>query len=90
MVSHITQFFPLYIIVMCVYIITDLNVILFNLLLQDESHFLKSSKSARTQAGCELLKNVRRIMMLSGTPALSRPIELYPQISAISPKLFPR
>lgn len=27
--------------------------------------------------------------MLSGTPALSRPIELYPQISAINPKLFP-
>jgi hypothetical protein len=29
-------------------------------------------------------------VMLSGTPALSRPAELYPQISAIDPKLFPR
>jgi SWI/SNF-related matrix-associated actin-dependent regulator 1 of chromatin subfamily A len=37
-----------------------------------------------------LLKSARRVVMLSGTPALSRPVELYPQISAINPKLFPR
>jgi SWI/SNF-related matrix-associated actin-dependent regulator 1 of chromatin subfamily A len=77
----------------CLYIFANLNFSLTffsNPLLQDESHFLKSSKSARTQAACNLLKNARRVMMLSGTPALSRPIELYPQISAINPKLFPR
>ncbi|PNF23884.1 hypothetical protein B7P43_G13718, partial [Cryptotermes secundus] len=61
----------------------------FGMCIMDESHFLKSSKSARTQAACKLLKNVKRVLMLSGTPALSRPIELYPQISAINPKLFP-
>jgi len=60
------------------------------LFLQDESHFLKSPKAARTQAAQKLLKSARRIVMLSGTPALSRPAELHPQISAINPKLFPR
>lgn len=77
----------------CMYVFADLNFILIflsNPLLQDESHFLKSSKSARTQAARKLLTNARRVLMLSGTPALSRPIELYPQISAINPKLFPR
>jgi SWI/SNF-related matrix-associated actin-dependent regulator 1 of chromatin subfamily A len=76
-----------------VYIAADLKIILtflLKLFLQDESHFLKSTKSARTQAAGELLKSARRVIMLSGTPALSRPVELYPQISAIHPKLFPR
>ena len=35
------------------------------------------------------MKNCSRILLLSGTPALSRPIELYPQINILDPKLFP-
>ena len=30
-----------------------------------------------------------RVILLSGTPALSRPLELYTQICAIEPGLFP-
>lgn len=67
-----------------------IKLLLLKLFLQDESHFLKSPKAARTQAAQHLLKSARRVVMLSGTPALSRPVELYPQISAINPKLFPR
>jgi SWI/SNF-related matrix-associated actin-dependent regulator 1 of chromatin subfamily A len=33
-------------------------------------------------------KSAERLILLSGTPALSRPIELYSQISLVSPKLF--
>ena len=55
----------------------------------DESHLIKSSKSARTKAAEYVLRDCRRVILLSGTPALSRPIELYPQISIIDPKLFP-
>ncbi|PSN48342.1 SWI/SNF-related matrix-associated actin-dependent regulator of chromatin subfamily A-like protein 1 [Blattella germanica] len=69
--------------------IKELEQINFGSFIMDESHFLKSSKSARTKAAITLLKNARRIIMLSGTPALSRPIELYPQISAINSRLFP-
>jgi len=36
-----------------------------------------------------LLKQAARVILLSGTPALSRPMELYNQISAVNPKLFP-
>jgi SWI/SNF-related matrix-associated actin-dependent regulator 1 of chromatin subfamily A len=67
----------------------ELKEMNFGMCIMDESHFLKSQKAARTQAAQKLLKSARRVVMLSGTPALSRPAELYPQISAINPKLFP-
>ena len=36
-----------------------------------------------------LLQKAMRAILLSGTPALSRPCELYSQVSAIRPRLFP-
>ena len=35
------------------------------------------------------LQAATRVILLSGTPALSRPLELYTQICAIQPGLFP-
>lgn len=32
----------------------------------------------------------KRVILLSGTPAMSRPAELYTQIQAVRPSLFPR
>lgn len=32
----------------------------------------------------------KRVILLSGTPAMSRPAELYTQILAVRPSLFPR
>lgn len=32
----------------------------------------------------------KRVILLSGTPAMSRPSELYTQILAVRPALFPR
>ncbi|GBM34560.1 SWI/SNF-related matrix-associated actin-dependent regulator of chromatin subfamily A-like protein 1 [Araneus ventricosus] len=60
----------------------------FKSVIFDESHFLKNPKSARTKAAQEIIKIVKRIIMLSGTPALSRPIELYTQLSALRPREF--
>lgn len=31
---------------------------------------------------------MKRVILLSGTPALSRPLELYPLLSIIQPKVF--
>lgn len=56
--------------------------------MQDESHSLKSSKSARTKAALQLSRLAKNIILLSGTPALSRPEELYSQISTIDPYTF--
>ncbi|XP_006814094.2 SWI/SNF-related matrix-associated actin-dependent regulator of chromatin subfamily A-like protein 1 [Saccoglossus kowalevskii] len=61
----------------------------FQVVIMDESHSLKNFKTARTKAAMPLLKTAPRVVLLSGTPALSRPSELYTQITAIDPKLFP-
>ena len=60
----------------------------FQFVIVDESHCIKDSKSARTKAVEPLLKASKCLVLLSGTPALSRPIELYTQIAALDPKLF--
>ena len=61
----------------------------FRVAILDESHFLKDHKSIRYKAAEAILRdNVENIVLLSGTPALSRPIELFTQISLIEPKLF--
>jgi SWI/SNF-related matrix-associated actin-dependent regulator 1 of chromatin subfamily A len=54
----------------------------------DESHFLKDGKSQRSQAVVPLLKAAKRAICLTGTPALSRPIELYSQLEALRPNVF--
>ena len=54
----------------------------------DESHLVKSSKSARTKAAEAIVQHCRRVLLLSGTPALSKPLELFTQIRLIEPKLL--
>ena len=54
----------------------------------DEAHFIKDYKTARYKSSEKIAKKAKRLILLSGTPALSRPIELYSQISLIAPKLF--
>ncbi len=56
----------------------------------DESHLLKNKDAARTKAVLPLLLKARRVLLMSGTPSLSRPSELFPQLHAIRPELFPR
>jgi SNF2 family DNA or RNA helicase len=60
---------------------------LFKCIIVDESHMLKNKKSKRTKAVLPLLQSANRVIMLSGTPALSRPAELYPQISVLGRRL---
>ncbi|XP_030344528.1 SWI/SNF-related matrix-associated actin-dependent regulator of chromatin subfamily A-like protein 1 isoform X1 [Strigops habroptila] len=62
----------------------------FQVVIIDESHFLKNIKTARCRAAMPLLKAARRVILLSGTPAMSRPAELYTQIAAVQPAFFPQ
>jgi hypothetical protein len=56
---------------------------MFNAVIVDESHALKNKSSKRTIAVLPLLKSADRCLLLSGTPALARPSELWPQISVL-------
>ena len=61
----------------------------FKVIIADESHSFRNRETKRTKVIVPLLKKAIRAILLSGTPALSRPIELYNQIQAVNPKLFP-
>lgn len=54
----------------------------------DESHYLKGHKTKRTKGLTPMLKKVPKVLLLSGTPALNRPCELYPQAHILQPKFF--
>ena len=64
---------------------TQLNI---KLVIIDESHFIKSKASQRTKAVEELAKTCERVILLSGTPALSRPEELFTQLRVLQPNFF--
>lgn len=49
----------------------------------DESHMLKNMQSQRTSALIPVLRATRRCVLLSGTPALARPLELWPQLYSL-------
>lgn len=56
-----------------------------NVVICDECHYLKNGKAQRTKALLPLLKSARRAILLSGTPALSRPSEVFWQLHALDP-----
>eukprot|EP00002_Diphylleia_rotans_P033428 TRINITY_DN7108_c0_g1_i8.p1 TRINITY_DN7108_c0_g1~~TRINITY_DN7108_c0_g1_i8.p1 ORF type:complete len:619 (+),score=98.50 TRINITY_DN7108_c0_g1_i8:865-2721(+) len=60
----------------------------FQIVVADESHYIKSTTAKRTNKIMPLLSRSRRAILLSGTPALSRPIELYPQLQSLFPNIF--
>jgi hypothetical protein len=61
----------------------------YKVIICDESHYLKSPTAKRTRLLMPLLHGARRLLMLTGTPALSRPSELFTQLHALAPKAFP-
>lgn len=61
----------------------------FKVVVADESHMLKSAGAQRTKGLLPLLKRAKRALLLSGTPALSRPIELFPQLRALDASIWP-
>lgn len=54
----------------------------------DESHYLKNPRAQRTMALLPLLRRARRALLLTGTPALARPIEIHTSLAVLRPDLF--
>ncbi|KAI5151265.1 SWI/SNF-related matrix-associated actin-dependent regulator of chromatin subfamily A-like protein 1 [Enteropsectra breve] len=61
----------------------------YGVIICDECHYLKSLTSKRTKGLLPILQKASRLIMVSGTPATSRPLELYPIISALDKTAFP-
>ncbi|KAF8401213.1 hypothetical protein HHK36_012142 [Tetracentron sinense] len=60
----------------------------FKVVIADESHFLKNAQAKRTSASLPVLQRAQYAILLSGTPALSRPIELFKQLEALYPDVY--
>lgn len=61
----------------------------FRVVILDESHYIKAADTKRTHAALRLCRAAQRVLLLSGTPAMSRPMELYTQLQAIHPGWIP-
>lgn len=73
------------------YIFQQLTERKWDLLICDEAHRLKNMKAKRTIA--VLAKNglahcATRTLMMTGTPVLNRPVELYPILRVLAPKVI--
>lgn len=68
--------------------IEEISKTTYKVIIADECHLLKTAKAARTKSALRLIQNSNRVILLSGTPALSRPSELFSQLAAINPTLF--
>ncbi|KAM6174475.1 DNA annealing helicase and endonuclease ZRANB3 isoform 2-T2 [Erethizon dorsatum] len=60
----------------------------FKVVIVDESHYMKSRTAARSKILLPVVQKARRAVLLTGTPALGRPEELFMQIEALFPQKF--
>ncbi|KAL9233050.1 hypothetical protein vseg_008091 [Gypsophila vaccaria] len=60
----------------------------FKVVIADESHYMKNAQAKRTIAALPVLAKAQYVILLSGTPALSRPIELFKQLEALYPDVY--
>jgi len=71
-----------------------LEITVYDVLICDEAHYLKSLDAKRTKAifgnGSEQMPCIpaKKLWLLTGTPVLNRPVELYPLLRAIRPMEF--
>jgi len=56
--------------------------------LLDESHYIKSRTAKRVKVLLPILGKSKRILLLSGTPSLNRPAEIFPQVHLLRRDVF--
>lgn len=73
------------------YIYQQLTQTKWDLLICDESHALKNMSAKRTKTILStngLVRYATRTLMMTGTPVLNRPIELYPMLKVLAPTVI--
>jgi len=60
----------------------------FKFAIADEAHYLKSKESKRSKLMIPILQRCKRLLLLSGTPILAKPVEIYPLLKALRPDIF--
>jgi len=62
-----------------------LTAIRWDICICDEFHYIKNSSSIRTKATVALTKKIPSLLLLSGTPFLNRPVELFTGLNLMDP-----
>ena len=60
----------------------------FRFIIADEAHYLKSPDAKRTKCLMPIIKKSKRVILITGTPILAKPVELYPLLNMLRPDLF--
>lgn len=60
----------------------------FNFIIADEVHYLKNRDSKRSKFLIPIMQRCKRLILLSGTPILAKPVEAYPILNALRPDVF--
>lgn len=60
----------------------------FNVLILDESHYVKNKNAKRTKAIMKMAKKTKHLFLLTGTPAPNKPVELWSQLFMLMPKVI--
>ena len=58
-------------------------------MIADEVHYLKSRDSKRSKNLIPILSNAKRVILLSGTPILNKPVEIYNILKILRPDVVP-
>jgi SNF2 family DNA or RNA helicase len=66
----------------------EIEARLFHVVVCDEAHYMKNLDTQRTKFILPILQKAKRCILLTGTPALARPFELYPLLTAVRPDIF--
>lgn len=60
----------------------------FQSVIADEAHYFKNWQSKRSQTLLPLLTRARRVILISGTPVLNRPSEIYNLVKTLRPDII--
>ena len=60
----------------------------FQIVISDEAHYLKSWDSIRSKMLIPILKKFKRVLLLTGTPMLGWPSEIFNLLKVLRPDLF--
>ena len=60
----------------------------FRMIIADEVHYLKGRASDRSKNIVPLLMRAKRVILLSGTPMVAKPVELYNIVRVLRPDVF--
>ena len=60
----------------------------FQYIIADEAHYLKSRTAKRTMCLTPVLQRAKRIVLLTGTPILAKPMEIFPLLHILRPDKF--